>query len=91
MQVIGSIFLRNNICQGARSELANIIYFLAFPTRRAITISPTEIKPAKNFSKPPVAQIASPNVEFIMFDSYSSGEIFNKSQQSLTNSPSIVY
>ena len=53
-----------------------IIYFLAFPTLRATTNSPTEIKPAKNFSKPPVAQIASPNVELTMLASYSSAVIF---------------
>ena len=39
-----------------------ISYFLAFPTLRAITNSPTDINPAKKFSRPLVAQIASPKV-----------------------------
>ena len=52
------------------------IYLLALPTRRAITSSPTEIKPAKNFSNPPVAHIASPKVASTIFASYSSGVIF---------------
>ena len=46
-------------------------YFLALATFLAITSSPIAIKPTKNFSRPPVAHIASPKVEFFILCSYS--------------------